>query len=354
MKLNKSILLLVTILILSLSIANAAPHKKLVINPIATLTWDGPGVGPPDPVTVPYVYTHALELIDLNFDDINICEYNKFHDRWIPMENTVHDKNDLTISFDTHGTELTVALCLINPDAVCEFNPSANSFKGNLPTTTANMDKVSVLFLERGGTRIQWNELVDVCGAPLDTAIDITNTHVAIDAEVLDDSINSNPTITFQNVDCNDFALYYYDGFKKNTQAIIAHKDIIADENSNDCINSICSEIQCSDNTLTFIANSLSSIAVESGASPILENPGGAQISHVITNRQIDFTFQGIQPFTLNIRGDNNMGEEGGFVWVITDQSSFNVDLNQLQHEGTFNYYFHDSTSNEWIINTFE
>jgi len=52
-----------------------------------------------------------------------------------------------------------------------------------------------------------------------------------------------------------------------------------------------------------------------------------SNVQYSVNGTKAAFNFQGIPPFWINIRSDNNIGQPGGYVWARTNKNSFTIDL---------------------------
>ena len=66
-------------------------------------------------------------------------------------------------------------------------------------------------------------------------------------------------------------------------------------------------------------------------------------INHIIEGTKVTIVYSGDSPFWINIRKDNNIGEEGGYILTKTNSNSFTYDLASFKNQdGTFYYSVND------------
>ena len=70
-----------------------------------------------------------------------------------------------------------------------------------------------------------------------------------------------------------------------------------------------------------------------------------SNVQHTVDGTQVTLTYEGTPPFLINIRGDQNIGQAGGYVWAKTDAKSYTVDLEFANNpSGEFWYGVKDGT----------
>lgn len=275
---RKTILIgLCMILLISITV-HAFPYKKTVMGYGFNITYDGT----PSNVEIVYNYTNLLSHID-DEGQVYVCKWFQQYERWIPMRDAIKNLNNNTVKYFINNAPQQWALCLINSSATCAHRPNATSFTGSSTNfgaiATANMDSVSPLVLEKNSGTINWStSTYDVCGAPLDTAVNMSGSHASIDAYVLSTTLDSEAVVTLGDVDCTNFNLYYAGDYYTILQDIIDNGDLVATELNigGDCTDTdICIDVACIGNTLTFTAKHFDSFGEEpdgeGGPAPIPE-----------------------------------------------------------------------------------
>jgi len=64
-----------------------------------------------------------------------------------------------------------------------------------------------------------------------------------------------------------------------------------------------------------------------------------SNVQHSIDGNKINLTFQGTPPFWINIRGDKNIGQPGGYIWAKTNKDMFTIDLGFAINPSNLFYY---------------
>lgn len=78
-----------------------------------------------------------------------------------------------------------------------------------------------------------------------------------------------------------------------------------------------------------------------------------SNVQHSVDGNKVTLTYQGIPPFWINIRGDTNIGQDGGYLWAKTYSNSFSYDLSfAINPSKKFYYGVKDSIWSN--INNFE
>jgi len=54
---------------------------------------------------------------------------------------------------------------------------------------------------------------------------------------------------------------------------------------------------------------------------------GISNVQHSVEGTELTLTYEGTPPFLINIRRDQNIGDQGGYVWAKTNKNSFTIDL---------------------------
>jgi len=74
-------------------------------------------------------------------------------------------------------------------------------------------------------------------------------------------------------------------------------------------------------------------------------------VQHSVAGTKVTITYDGTGPFLINIRGDTNIGQPGGFVWAKTNSNSFSYDLSFADNpSGKFYFGVKDT---EWSTTSY-
>jgi len=126
--------------------------------------------------------------------------------------------------------------------------PTSNEFSTSYGSTNfsalSNLTKVVDMKLATQSGSIQWSTPVNADGEDYDSNVNIGEGYVVILSQNLDSTINGSATVTIDNVNCGLFGEVYYSE-SATTKAGILSEDV-------PCPGSICSNVECSGNTLTF------------------------------------------------------------------------------------------------------
>jgi hypothetical protein len=64
-----------------------------------------------------------------------------------------------------------------------------------------------------------------------------------------------------------------------------------------------------------------------------------SNVQHSFDGTKMTITYEGTPPFVINIRGDTNIGQAGGYVWAKTNSNSFTYDMS-FADSPSGNFYF--------------
>ena len=162
-------------------------------------------------------------------------------------------------SFTTENTEFTPYLESVNITYGREL-PEYSNFASTETTNfsaESSLGNVSNMTLAVDATKAIWTNDVNATAKDYDANIKMDEGFISINVPALDSTINTSANITIENVDCNDFDLYYAEGFHTSVMDLVESGTLIATENSvgSDCVDSsICTDVYCSANKLNFIA----------------------------------------------------------------------------------------------------
>ncbi|MCD6215575.1 MAG: hypothetical protein J7J92_00680 [Candidatus Aenigmarchaeota archaeon] len=70
-----------------------------------------------------------------------------------------------------------------------------------------------------------------------------------------------------------------------------------------------------------------------------------SNVQHSVDGNKVTLTYQGIPPFWINIRGDTNIGQAGGYLWAKTYSKSFSYDMSFAINPSKKFYYGIKDTS---------
>lgn len=70
-----------------------------------------------------------------------------------------------------------------------------------------------------------------------------------------------------------------------------------------------------------------------------------SNVQHFVNGNKITLTYQGTTPFWINIRGDQNIGQNGGYLWAKTYSNSFTYDMSFAINPSKKFYYGVKDTS---------
>ena len=70
-----------------------------------------------------------------------------------------------------------------------------------------------------------------------------------------------------------------------------------------------------------------------------------SNVQHSVDGNRVILTYQGTPPIWINIRGDTNIGQSGGYLWVKTNSNSFSYDMSFAINPSKKFYYGVKDTS---------
>ena len=211
-----------------------------------------------DDIRVDYYYPTNLTVLTRTSDD-NIS--------WTPWSAGLANPSGLInasarylqykAELETKESSLTPHLMSVNID-YSKVWPNISKF--SLTTNMSEVSDVGIienLTLGLGGTTVVWLNPVNATAQDYDSHINIGSGFVSINVSELSDDINTSANVTFENVDCNRFKLYYAEGFYSSRFSFVSAGNLIADETNIDgaCDDSLlCLGLSCSGGVLNFIA----------------------------------------------------------------------------------------------------
>src|SRR3989338_4505159 len=70
-----------------------------------------------------------------------------------------------------------------------------------------------------------------------------------------------------------------------------------------------------------------------------------SNVQHSVDVNKVTISYQGTPPFWINIRGDTNIGQSGGYLWAKTYSNSFSYDMSfAINPSGKFFYGVKDNS----------
>ncbi|MCX6709096.1 MAG: right-handed parallel beta-helix repeat-containing protein [Candidatus Woesearchaeota archaeon] len=126
-------------------------------------------------------------------------------------------------------------------------------------------DRSSVaLILSSPTVTVDWLNNVDTSYQDYDTNIYLGSNFISVNSANLDSSINTPANVEMEGIDCSSFNLYYASGFQTSSAEVISEGQLIATEENigGNCDDSdICTNVECTDGTLSFRALHFSGFA---------------------------------------------------------------------------------------------
>ena len=126
-------------------------------------------------------------------------------------------------------------------------------------------DRSSVaLTLASPTVTVDWLNNVDTSYQDYDTNIYLGSNFISVNSANLDTSINTPANVEIEGMDCSSFNLYYASGFQTSSAEVISEGQLIATEENigGNCDDSdICTNVECTDGTLSFRALHFSGFA---------------------------------------------------------------------------------------------
>jgi len=111
---------------------------------------------------------------------------------------------------------------------------------------------------------VDWLNNVDTSYQDYDTNIYLGSNFISVNSANLDTSINTPANVEIEGMDCSSFNLYYASGFQTSSAEVISEGQLIATEENigGNCDDSdICTNVECTDGTLSFRALHFSGFA---------------------------------------------------------------------------------------------
>ncbi|MFC1769397.1 LamG-like jellyroll fold domain-containing protein, partial [Nanoarchaeota archaeon] len=144
--------------------------------------------------------------------------------------------------------------------SITEFTVEYGTTNFSSETNLYNVDNLT-LANQFGKIRFNTSQIVNVDGEDYDTYVNIGEGFISVNGSELDDSFNDTVNITINDVDCNA-DLYYGTGVYTSRNDIVAIGTVC-----NASTDPACTNIECSDNTLTFTASHFTGFATNANSS---------------------------------------------------------------------------------------
>ncbi len=133
------------------------------------------------------------------------------------------------------------------------FEPHPDTTNFSEETNLTDVKSMTLAIEDQGKIKFADDYGINAESEDYDTNIVIEDGSISINTSALDSTFNSSATLTFYSVDCNSPLVYYSD-------TATTRYNILAEDNQ--CLAPRCTNIQCSDNTLTVDVEHFSGYAV--------------------------------------------------------------------------------------------
>ena len=147
------------------------------------------------------------------------------------------------VQLRTDDENLTPYLMGLNVTYVRTELPDYDNFLENPETTdfdsVPDLENVENMTLATDIARIKWQGIVNATNQDFDENVYFGSGIISINASGLDESINTSALVTIEDVDCNDFDLYYSNNFGFSRFGLMKKGNIVADQDDvgDDCDN---------------------------------------------------------------------------------------------------------------------
>ncbi|MEA3515020.1 MAG: hypothetical protein U9R34_06075 [Nanoarchaeota archaeon] len=233
---------------------------------------------------------------------------------------------EIEVKLSTTDTSVTPTLYNFAINYALTNDPICTNFDGETTNflTETNLSEVEDLTLEIiGKGKIRFGQYgIDTKYTDFDTHVKIEDKSISINTSALDSTFNNSATLTFENVNCAS-PYVFYSATKTTRLAILTE--------NNQCFAPRCTNIQCTDSTLTVTVNSFSGYAVESDANLSIDADDPKSI-----DEEVNFT------------ADYKNVTTGNFISGATCTIYF-TDGNYPMPEGTEIYTYNRTFSTEGI-----
>ncbi|MEA3515510.1 MAG: hypothetical protein U9R34_08585 [Nanoarchaeota archaeon] len=227
---------------------------------LSNLTGGANTSGNPDFVITKFLKSN-LSLINVN--NLGGSNYDVFHsvidsgDYYIAAGYSSSDLSNLTGSDTSGNADFVITKFGEEGDS----SPIYSNFDGDTTNFSeeTNLSNVENLTIEiTGKGKINFGQYsINTSSTDFNTHINIENSIIFVNTSALDTTFNNSATLTFEGVNCN-YPYVYYSATTSTRVAILAENTL--------CPSSICSNIQCTDSTLTVDVTHFSGYAVNGTA----------------------------------------------------------------------------------------
>jgi len=148
--------------------------------------------------------------------------------------------------------------------------PTYDDFKSYESTTNFSLEDINLgevynpILGVPGYGQIMWDNAVYASGQNYDNHVRIGDKFISVNVSGLHASHNSSAEIRFLNVDCNNFNVYYQNGYFSTAAGVRSGGSVVATQNevNGNCLDaSVCTYVYCDDSILSFGAVHFSGFA---------------------------------------------------------------------------------------------
>ena len=207
------------------------------------------------------------------------------------------------------------------------------------PTNVSNM---TLAVTNKGKIKFAEDYGINILGADYDKHVKMADKVIFVNSSALHPSFNSSATLTFYNVDCNAPYVYYSDT-ETTSYKIMAENNI--------CLAPRCTNIQCSENTLTVDVAHFSGYAVNGSANLSIDADDPKFIDELVTFTAIYMNLTGgfINGADCSISfadGSYIMDEQSGhYNYTKSFAAAQTVDYNVTCNKTGYNTVFANDTA---------
>lgn len=238
----------------------------------------------------------------------------------------------------------------------CNLNmtPVVSNFSVASGTTdfgaVPNLSVVQNLTLATEQTEVQWLEPVDARGEDYDANVRISPKLISVNSSSLDPSINNSARVTFKNLNCGNFKLYYAPGFYENEAQLRASPQALlvatsANLNKNCTDPAICKNVSCVNGELRFAAMHFSGYGL-SGKTANLTINDSTDAGALAAGFRVNFS-----AYYVNATSGAAIGpSDGGACNITIDSLGITNELMNFVG-GKWNYTIAVPTTTTWRVN---